>query len=101
MSEVGVAAKTAALVAPKNTVLQFGLVLKLFPIMLTVVPAGPDVGENEVMIGGEMNLNPARDAVPPGVVMLTSSDFPPPTMAVRLVSEIGVNEAATVPPKLT
>ena len=44
------AAVTAALVAPKNTVFCAGVVLKLVPVMVTVVPITPLVGEKLVMV---------------------------------------------------
>lgn len=34
-----------------RTVLLDGVVLKLVPVMMTVVPTGPDGGENEVIVG--------------------------------------------------
>ena len=48
-----------------------------------------------------VKVNPARVAVPPGVVTLTFPDAPVPTTAVMLVAELTVNDVAAVPPKLT
>jgi len=48
-----------------------------------------------------LNVNPAIDAAPPGVVTLTLPDAPAPTTAVILVAELTVNEVAGTPPKLT
>jgi hypothetical protein len=46
-------------------------------------------------------LNPANEAVPPGVVMLILPVAPEPTTAVIAVADTTLNEAAGVPPKLT
>ena len=48
-----------------------------------------------------LNVNPAKDAIPPGVVTLTLPDAPTPTSAVILVAELTVKELAAMPPKLT
>jgi hypothetical protein len=48
---VAVAAVTVALAAPNNTILLAGVVLKLAPLIVTDVPAGPDAGENELITG--------------------------------------------------
>jgi hypothetical protein len=48
-----------------------------------------------------LNVKPAIDAVPPGVVTLTLPDEPVPTTAVILVAELTVNDVAATPPKLT
>ena len=50
VSEVVVAADTVALVAPKKTMLLDSVVLKPVPVMVTVVPTGPDAGEKDVML---------------------------------------------------
>lgn len=49
LSEVEVAADTFAIVAPKNTILLEGVVLKLVPVITTVVPTAPEVGVKEVI----------------------------------------------------
>jgi hypothetical protein len=46
-----VAAVTAALVAPKRTMLLAATVLKLVPEIVTVVPTGPEPGVKDVMAG--------------------------------------------------
>ena len=51
VSEVAVAAETVAIVAPKNTILFAGVVLKFVPLIITVVPMGPDKGAKEVTEG--------------------------------------------------
>ena len=48
---VVVAAVTVAWVAPKKTMLLAGEASKLVPVMVTAVPTGPLVGENELMVG--------------------------------------------------
>ena len=48
-----------------------------------------------------LNVKPAIDAVPPGVVTLILPDAPIPTTAVILVAELTVNEEAATPPKFT
>ena len=46
-------------------------------------------------------MKPARLAVPPGVVTLTSPEAPLPTFAVIVVKETTVKDEAATPPKLT
>jgi hypothetical protein len=46
---VAVLAVTTAVVPLKLTILLAGVGSKFIPVMVTVVPMGPDVGENEVM----------------------------------------------------
>jgi hypothetical protein len=48
---VALAAETAALAAPKKTILFAGVALKPAPVMVTVVPTGPETGENAVIAG--------------------------------------------------
>jgi hypothetical protein len=50
---VEVAAVTVALTDPNQTKFKEGAGLKLLPVMVTVEPTGPDVGEKEVMTGCE------------------------------------------------
>ena len=75
--------------------------VKLEPVMVTRVPAGPDVGLKELMIGGVRYVNPARVPVPCGLVTATLPVAPVPTTAVILEAELTTNDAAGVPPKLT
>jgi hypothetical protein len=49
--DVVVAVVTIALTAPKKTILFPGVGLKLFPVIVTVLPTGPDEGVKEVIIG--------------------------------------------------
>lgn len=48
---VEVLAVTVAAVPLKFTVLADGVLLKFVPVMVTVVPTGPEVGVNEVIVG--------------------------------------------------
>src|SRR4030095_2127192 len=65
---------------------------KLFPVIVIDVPVPPLDGVNDVIVGGGINVKPATDTVPPGVVTLTLPDVPAPTTAVILVAELTVNE---------
>ena len=75
--------------------------VKFVPVMVTVVPAAADVGENDVIVGGLMKVNPAKLAVPEGVVTDTLPELPAPTTAAMVVEFIMVNDVAATPPKLT
>jgi len=78
--------------------------VKLVPVMVTVAPIAALIGLNDVTVGAvgvPMNVNPARVAVPPGVVTLTLPEVPAATTAVMLVAETTLNDVAAVPPKLT
>jgi hypothetical protein len=48
-----------------------------------------------------LNVKPASNAVPPGVVTITLPEVPAATTAVIIVEETTVNEVAGVPPKVT
>ena len=52
-------------------------------------------------VGGTAKVNPARFAVPPGVVTVTFPLAPAPTTAVICVGEFTTKEAAFVPPNCT
>jgi hypothetical protein len=52
VSEVGVAAVTVPVTAPKRTMLFEGTGLKYLPVKVTEVPIGPLAGENDVITGG-------------------------------------------------
>jgi hypothetical protein len=75
--------------------------LKLLPEIVTVEPMLPVAGVKLLIRGGTKNTKPAFEPVPSMVVTLTFPDEPVPTVAVMLVGEFTVNEAAGVPPKLT
>jgi hypothetical protein len=51
VSDVVVAPVTVAFVAPKYTTLFDGVALKFVPVIVTVVPIGPDVGVKNDMVG--------------------------------------------------
>jgi hypothetical protein len=69
--------------------------------MVTVVPATPLVGENELMEAGGIYVKPVADVpVPPSVVTVILPVLPLATTAVIALSLTTVNEAAAVPPKL-
>lgn len=86
---------------PKYTILLEAIVLKFAPEIVTTVPIGPDVGVKELMIGGGINVNPERDAVPPGVETFTLPELPILTSAVILVDELTTKLLTANPPKLT
>jgi len=75
--------------------------LKFVPVIVIELAVPPLVGVNEVIVGIGINVKPASDAVPPGVVTPTLPDAPVPTTAVTLVAELTVNEDAVTPPKFT
>jgi hypothetical protein len=70
---------------------------KLVPLIVTEVPTGPELGENELMVGlGGVVTSKFLElvAVPPGVVTrILPSAAPDGTVAVILVEEFTVNEA--------
>jgi hypothetical protein len=73
---------------------------KFVPLIVTDEPAGPEIGENELMVGlgGVVTLKLLElVAVPPGVVTrILPSVAPDGTVAVILVEEFTVNEAETL-----
>ena len=73
---------------------------KLVPLIVTEVPTGPELGENEVIVGagGEVTSKLLElVAVPPGVVTrIFPSVAPDGTVAVILVEELTVNDAETL-----
>ena len=74
--------------------------LKFVPLIVTDVPTGPEVGENELMVGlGGVVTSKLLElvAVPLGVVTrILPSVAPDGTVAVILVEEFTVNEAETL-----
>jgi hypothetical protein len=66
--------KEAAGVLLNSTAVTLGL-LKLVPVMVTTHPTGPDVGENDVMVGATANAGTSRPS--------TSKATPVPTPATR------------------
>ena len=75
--------------------------IKLVPVMVTVVPAAAETGVNEVIVGGDINVNPALEPWPVEVITLTLPDAPVPTVALIDVLDNTVNAVAAIPPKLT
>jgi biotin-(acetyl-CoA carboxylase) ligase len=75
--------------------------LKLVPVILINAPLAAIAGANAVIVGAGINVNPASDAVPPGVVRLTAPEEPLPTLAMMEVEETTVNELTEVPPSVT
>ncbi len=88
----------AAAVPPKLTAVA---PVKLVPVIVTIMPLVPLVGEKEVIVGGEIKIKPGLVPIPPGVVTATFPEDPNATTAMMLVAETTVNDAAAVPPKLT
>ena len=50
---------------------------------------------------GDLNVNPARVPVPPGLVTATEPEVPAATVAVMVVALSTVKAEAAVPPKVT
>lgn len=73
------------------------------PLIVTVAPVAAVAGLKDVMVGdkGKLNVKPANDAVPPGVVTMMLPEVPVPTTAVMIFEVTTVNEAAAVPPNET
>lgn len=98
VSELAVAAVTVALMPPPNkTMLLAGVVLKLVPVMVTVVPAAPEVGVNPVIVGATLAgppvptvKTPAEIAVPLSLVIVIGPvDAPLGTVATAVVFPLG------------
>jgi hypothetical protein len=74
--------------------------VKFVPLIVTVVPLGPLVGENDVIVGDPVGVTvklPVLVAVPPGVVTLIRPDMAPDgTTAVICVGELTVKLVALV-----
>lgn len=83
---------------PKDTE---AALVKLVPVMVTVVALLVLVGVKLDMVGAGTNVNPAKVAVPPGVVTLTLPEAPVATVAVIWVGLFTTKEVAATPPKLT
>ena len=65
--------------------------VKLVPVMVTEVPAPPDVGLNPLIVEADVKVNvPLLVAVPPGVTTETVPVVPVPTTAVIWVLELTV-----------
>jgi len=78
--------------------------VRLAPVMVTVVPIGPEVGANEVIAGEDaVTVNCAElVAIPPDVINeIFPVVVPTVTMAFSIVAETGVIDFATVPLNFT
>jgi hypothetical protein len=75
--------------------------VKYVPVIVTVIPGAAVVGVKDVMVGASINVNPASDPVPSGVVTITLPEAPDPTTAVMVSAESTIYDAAAVPPKDT
>ena len=73
-----------------------GLVVKT-----TLPPVLNVVGPLAIIVGIGTKLNPAKIAVPNGVVIEILPVAPVPTIAVILVDDTTIKEEAGIPPKLT
>jgi hypothetical protein len=91
--------KEAASVPPNLTLVA---PMKLVPVIVTLEPAAPEEGVNEVMTGGALWVNTLElIAVPPRVVILILPVDPLPTTAVIFVLEFTLYEAAEISPNFT
>ncbi len=90
--------KKEAAVPPKLTEVA---AVKLLPVMVTAAPVVALAGVNEAMDGEGIKVNPPSVAIPPGVVTATFPEAPSATMAVIMLADNTVKEAAAVPPKVT
>jgi hypothetical protein len=88
-----------AAVPPKETAVA---PVKFLPFIVTVPPLPTVAGVKDVTVGadGVLNVNPADDADPPGVVTITLPVEPVPTVTVMLMAEFAVIVAG-VPPRVT
>jgi len=80
--------------------------VRLVPVITTDVPLLPEVGEKELIVGAEEDVEPkvkleVELADPLGVVKLITPLAPLPAMAVIWVAEFIIKLEAAVPPKLT
>ena len=76
------------------------VLLKLVPVILIIAPAAALVGAKDVILGADIKVKPASDALPPGVVRLTAPVAPVPTIATIEVEETTVNDVTGVPPNV-
>jgi hypothetical protein len=76
------------------------VLLKLVPVILINAPAAAVVGANALIVGAAINVKPANEAEPPGVVRLTAPLEPLPTIATIDVEDTTVNDDTGVPPNV-
>ena len=75
--------------------------LKLVPLILTVVPVVADVGVKELILGGGKKVNPVIEPCPVLVITVILPEAPLPTNARTFVAETTVKPLAAIPPKYT
>jgi len=77
--------------------------VRFVPVITTLAPTAPLVGEKLVIVGAPMTVkDPALVAVPPGVVTLIGPvTAPDGTVAVICVDEFTVKDVADTPPNFT
>ena len=75
--------------------------VRFVPVIVTVDPLPALVGVKEEMVGVTAHVNPAKVAIPSGVVTLTLPEALAPTTAVMVFASTTLNDVAAVPPKLT
>jgi hypothetical protein len=82
------------------------VLLKLVPVILMIAPAAAVVGAKAVIVGAGINegagikVNPAKDALPPGVVKLSVPVDPIPTVATIEEAETTLKDVTGVPPSV-
>ena len=75
--------------------------IKLEPVIVTVVPVPALVGVKDEITGGGVYVNPGNWPVPKEFVTLTFPEAPAPTTAVIVVAFTTVNDDAATPPNET
>ena len=91
-------ANELALVPPNFTEDAF---VNFAPLIVTVVPVPADKGVKDVIVGGEIYINPGIVVVPFALVTLIFPDAPAATIAVIVVALTILKDDAGMPPKLT
>lgn len=103
ISELAVAVNTVARVPPpNNTLLLFKVVLKLVPVMVTVVPAAPVAGVNPITVGSlPLTVKAPGDIAAPLNVATENAPVVAPLGTVT-VSELAVAAVtvALMPPQI-
>ena len=77
--------------------------LNWLPVIVTIVPIGPDAGVKDVITGAgkRLKVNPVLEPVPLAVVTATDPEEPPATIAVIDELELTIKESAGIFPKVT
>jgi hypothetical protein len=96
---VDVLAVTTASTPLKNTLLSAKVGLKSVPVIVTTVPATPDVGENEVMVGAGPQVTVKSESAEvsehPLYTLMGPVVAPAGTLVVIVVAELAVTMAET------